>query len=255
MTEPKVWDDAQPFSFKGNSTGVLVIHGFTGCTQSMRPYGEALAARGYTVLGPRLPGHGTTVEDMAFRKYTEWTGEAERALQDLRSRCNRVFVTGLSMGGTITLYLAARFGEQIAGIIPVNALVVTEPLLRMTSILKYVVKTRPGVGSDIKKPESRESCYDQVPVPAAYELTRLLKATREGLPRVTAPALVIASREDHVVREPANAAHIMANLGSKDKKLLWLENSYHVATLDNDAELIFEEATEFIEGKKQKGGK
>ncbi len=250
MADPKVWDDAQPFYFKGNSTGALVIHGFTGSTQSMLPYGKALAARGYTVIGPRLPGHGTTVKDMAFRKYTEWTGEAEQALHKLRGQCDQVFVTGLSMGGTITLFLAANFGDEIAGIIPLNALVLTEPLLRLTSILQYLLKTRPGVGSDIKKPEAKESCYDQVPVAAAYELTRLLKVTREGLPRVRVPALVIASREDHVVREPANAEYIMAKLGSKDKKLLWLENSYHVATLDNDAELIFEQAAEFIESKK-----
>ena len=250
MADPKIWDDAQPFYFKGNSTGVLVIHGFTGCTQSMLPYGKALAARGYTVIGPRLPGHGTTVEDMAFRKYTEWTGEAERALQELRGQCDRVFVTGLSMGGTITLTLAAKYGDKIDGIIPLNALVITEPLLRLTPILKYLLKTRPGVGSDIKKPEAKESCYDQVPVAAAYELTRLLKVTREGLPRIHAPALVIASREDHVVPEPINAETIVANLGSKNKELLWLENSYHVATLDNDAALIFEKAAEFIENKK-----
>ena len=247
MTEPKIWDNAQPFSFQENSRGVLVIHGFTGSTQSMLPYGKALAARGFTVRGTRLPGHGTTVEDMAVRKYTEWTGEAEQALQELSEKCNRVFVTGLSMGGTITLYLAANFGDKIAGIIPLNAMVLTEPLLRLTPILKYLVKTRPGVGSDIKKPGSKESCYDQVSVPAAYELTRLLKVTREGLPRVGVPALVIASREDHVVPEPANAEYIMASLSSKDKNLLWLENSYHVATLDNDAELIFEKAADFIE--------
>ncbi len=250
MADPQIWDDAQPFYFKGNSTGVLVIHGFTGCTQSMLPYGKALAARGYTVIGPRLPGHGTMVEDMALRKYTEWTGEAERALQELRGQCERIFVTGLSMGGTITLHLAAVFGGKIAGIIPVNALILTDPLLRLTAVLKYLVKTRPGVGSDIKKPEAKESCYDQVSVAAAHELTRLLQVTREGLPRVSAPALVIASREDHVVPEPANAAYIMSNLGSKDKEMLWLENSYHVATLDNDAEFIFEQAAEFIESKR-----
>ncbi len=115
------------------------------------------------------------------------------------------------------------------------------------AILKYMVKRRPGVGSDIKKPECKESCYDQVPVAAAHALTRLLKVTREGLTRVRVPALIIASREDHVVKEPVNAEHIMANLGSKNKELLWLENSYHVATLDNDAELIFGQAGSFIE--------
>ena len=173
-------------------------------------------------------------------------------MQELCGKCDRVFVTGLSMGGTITLTLAAGFGDKIAGIIPVNALALTEPLLRLTPILKYLLKTRPGVGSDIKKLECTELCYDQVPVPAAYELTRLLKVTRESLPRVSMPAQIIASREDHVVQEPANAEYIMANLGSKDKNLLWLENSYHVATLDNDAELIFEQAAEFIERKKLK---
>ena len=83
--------------------------------------------------------------------------------------------------------------------------------------------------------------------PAAYELTRLLKSMREALPRVSVPALIIASRQDHVVREPANAQYIVANIASKNKEILWLENSYHVATLDNDAELIFEQAANFIE--------
>ena len=246
MGEVKVWDDAQPFFFEGNETGVLVIHGFTGSTQSMLPYGESLAARGYTVKGPRLPGHGTTVEDMASRKYTEWTGEAEKALKELSGRCARVYVTGLSMGGTLTLWLAARHPDKIAGIIPVNALALTRPIFKMAPFLK-ILRTVPGVGSDIKKPECKESCYEKVPVAAVCELTKLLAEMREGLPRVKAPALVIASRVDHVVAEPANAEYIMANLGSAEKELLWLDNSYHVATLDNDAPLIFERAADFIE--------
>jgi carboxylesterase len=252
MTEPMVWDDARPFLFEGNSTGVLVIHGFTGCPQSLLPYGKALAARGYTVRGPRLPGHGTRVEDLAFRKYTEWTGEAEGALRELKVKCERIFVTGLSMGGTIALTLAAQYGDQIAGVIPINAPALTDPLLRMAPLLKTLVKTRPGVGSDIKNSEHKESCYDRVPVSAASELTKLLKVIRAILPRVRVPALVMASREDHVVREPANADYIMTHLGSKDKEMLWLENSYHVATLDNDMELIFEQAGRFIE-KHSKG--
>lgn len=253
MAEPKVWDDAQPFSFEGNSTGVLVIHGFTGSTQSMLPYGETLAAKGYTVVGPRLPGHGTTVEDMATRKYTEWTGAAERALKELSGKCDRVFVTGLSMGGTITLWLAARYPDRIAGVVPVNALALTKPIFKLAPLLKFL-KTVPGVGSDIKKPECKESCYGKVPVAAVCELTKLLAEMREGLPRVTAPALVVASRVDHVVSEPSNANYIMANLGSKEKEMLWLENSYHVATLDNDAGLIFERAAAFIERQLEREG-
>ncbi len=255
MAEPEVWEDAQPFAFEGGPTGVLVIHGFTGSTQSMLPYGEGLAAKGHTVLGPRLPGHGTSVEDLAARKHTEWTGEAERALEELAGKCERVFVTGLSMGGTITLWLAARHPDQVAGIIPINALALAKPVFKLAPLLKYVVKQVPGVGSDIKKPDCRESCYDRVPVAAVCELAKLLAEMREGLARVSAPALVIASRVDHVVPEPANADHIMANLGSGEKEMLWLEDSYHVATLDNDAELIIEKAGEFIEGRLERAKK
>ena len=138
---------------------------------------------------------------------------------------------------------------------PINALALTKPMLRLAPMLKYLVKAVPGVGSDIKKPECKESCYEKVPIPAVCELTQLLKIMREGLPRVTVPALVIASRVDHVVAEPSNAEYIMANLASKDKKILWLENSYHVATLDNDAELISARAIEFVEKQLVPAGK
>ncbi len=246
MVEPEVWEEAKPFFFEGGEVGALVIHGFTGCAQSMRPYGEGLAKRGFTVLGPRLPGHGTSVEDMSKRKYTEWTFEVERALAELSKRCRRVFVTGLSMGGTLTLWLASRHREEVAGIIPINALVLATTLMKAAPFVGKVLRRVPGVGSDIKKPGARELCYDKVPVPAVGELTRLLKEVRAGLPRISAPALVVASRVDHVVKEPDNAESIMRELGSREKELLWLEDSYHVATLDNDAELIVERAAAFI---------
>jgi len=246
MVEPEVWEEAQPFFFEGGPVGVLVIHGFTGCTQSMRPYGEGLAGHGFTVLGPRLPGHGTSVEDMSARKYTEWTFEVERALAELGKRCEKVFVTGLSMGGTLTLWLASRHRDEVAGIIPINALVLVTTLMRVAPLVSRVVRRVPGVGSDIKNPEARELCYDKVPVPAVGELTRLVKEAREGLPGVSAPALVVASRVDHVVKEPDNAQCILRELGSREKELLWLEDSYHVATLDNDVELIIDKAAAFI---------
>lgn len=246
MIEPEVWEEAKPFFFEGGPVGVLVIHGFTGCTQSMRPYGEGLAARGFTVLGPRLPGHGTSVEDMSKRKYTEWTFEVERAFGELGKKCEKVFVTGLSMGGTLTLWLASRHREKVAGIIPINALVLATTLMKIAPLVGKIVRRVPGVGSDIKRQGVRELCYDKVPVLAVGELTRLLKEAKESLSRVSAPALVIASRVDHVVKEPDNAEHILRELGSREKELLWLENSYHVATLDDDAELIVERAAAFI---------
>lgn len=242
----EVWPDAQPFSFEGGKTGVLVVHGFTGCTQSMLPLGKGLAEAGFTVIGPRLPGHGTSVKDMSTRKWTEWTGEAEKGLKELLGRCDRVFVTGLSMGGTITCFLGERYDGKVAGLMPINAAVASlNPLLPLTPLAKYVLKTIPGVGSDIKDPGQKESCYDKVPVPAAAELYALMKVTRRDLAKITAPILVLSSREDHVV-PTTNGLYIMQHVGSADKEQVWLENSYHVATIDYDKDLIIERCVDFI---------
>jgi carboxylesterase len=242
----EVWSDAEPFSFEGGKTGVLVVHGFTGCTQSMQPLGEGLAAAGFTVTGPRLPGHGTSVKDMGTRKWEEWTGEAEKSLQELLDRCDKVFVTGLSMGGTITCFLGERYADKVAGLMPINAAVAKlNPMLPLTPIVKYVLKTIPGVGSDIKDPAAKESCYEKVPVPAAAELYELMKATKADIARITAPILIFSSREDHVV-STKNGPFILEHVSSTDREIVWLENSYHVATLDNDKQLIIDRCVEFI---------
>jgi carboxylesterase len=241
-----VWPDAQPFSFEGGKTGVLVVHGFTGCTQSMLPLGKGLAEAGFTVIGPRLPGHGTSVEDMATKTWQEWTGEAEKGLKELFGQCDKVFVTGLSMGGTITCYLGERYADKVAGLMPINAPVAKlNPLLPLTPVAKFVLKTIPGVGSDIKDPDSKESAYEKVPVRAAAQLHKLMVQTKKDLPKITAPILVMGSREDHVV-PTTNGPFIMEHVSSQDKEMVWLENSYHVATIDNDKDLIIRRCVEFV---------
>ncbi len=242
----EVWEDAQPFSFEGGKTGVLVVHGFTGCTQSMLPLGKGLADAGFTVIGPRLPGHGTTVQDMSTKTWQEWTGEAEKGLKDLLERCDKVFITGLSMGGTITCYLGERYADKVAGLMPINA-EVSKPTrgLSLASIMKYVVKTIPGVGSDIKDPDSKESCYDKVSVRAAAEFYELIKLTERDIAKITAPILIFTSREDHL-SPPANGPFILEHVSSQDKELVWLENSYHVATLDYDKDEIIKRCVEFV---------
>lgn len=242
----EVWTDAQPFSFEGGKTGVLLIHGFTGCTQSMKPLGEGLAEAGFTVLGPRLPGHGTSVEDMATKTWRDWTGEAEKGLKDLLDRCDKVFATGLSMGGTIACYLAEKYPEKIGGLMPINTPVSKQnPLLSLAKLSKYFMKTAPGVGSDIKDPDSKELCYDKVSVSASAELYDLTNAVKKNVHKITAPILIFKSREDHVVNME-NGPFLLEHVGSKDKELVWLENSYHVATLDNDKDEIIRRCVEFI---------
>jgi len=245
----KIIREAEPFCREGenqNHTGCLLIHGFTGTPQSMRPMGEYIAQQGITARGVRLEGHGTSVEDMSQTRYQDWIASAEEGLRELSQKCDKVFVSGLSMGGTITMYLAHGYPELVSGIIPICAPIEMRGLkMSLVPLLKHLIKTVPGVSNHIKDPAAYEVAYERMPLKSIHELIRLTARVRELLPEITRPALVFASREDKVV-PPENARHIKANLGSNQKELLWLENSYHVATLDYDREYIFKQSVAFM---------
>lgn len=244
--EPTIIAGAEPFRMEGNETGVLVSHGFTGTTQSVRPLGEALAAEGFTVAGPRLAGHGTTMEDHAKTTARDWISSIEEDLAWLEGRCEHVFFAGLSMGGMFSLYFAGFRPDLIRSIVPINACVfLGNPDLARIVFDPQAPPTVPGVGSDIKAKGVQELVYPEVPVPPLESFYAIMRVTDDLLPAVTCPALVLQSTEDHVV-PPPNGPHILERLGGEDKQLVWLENSYHVATLANDKDLIAELTVRFI---------
>jgi carboxylesterase len=246
MNTETIMPGAEPFHFPGNDIGVLVCHGFTGTTQSMRPLGQALAAAGYTVVGPRLAGHGVTPQAMAKTTAGDWIASVEEALATLRKSCSQIFMTGLSMGGTLTLYTAAKHADVIKGAIAINApVVIGSPDLAGLALDPAMPEFIPGIGSDIKDPNSKELAYTETPVASLKQIYLLAAVTRDLLPRISCPTLLMHSREDHLVNA-ANATRIIEHIGTKSVELLWLENSYHVATLDNDKELIARKAVEFI---------
>jgi carboxylesterase len=247
MSFTEVMPGAEPFYYEGSDVGCLVCHGFTGSPDSVRAWGEALANQGgLTVLGPRLAGHGTRPEDMALYTAEDWIRDVEHGLQMLRQRCRRVFCAGLSMGGTLSLYAAAVHPDWITGIVTVNAaLFLDNPEL---AALAFAENPPPAYGADVpdfKKAGVVEVCYPAVPVAAIRHLYALEAVTRDLLPRVTCPTLVFQSREDFAV-PPANGPFIVERVASTDKQLIWLENSYHVATLDNDQGLIIEQTLQFV---------
>lgn len=245
---PHVMQEAEPFFFNGNDIAVLVLHGFTGTTQSMRYFGQELHRRfGFTVRGPRLAGHGTTPDDMATTGFHDWISSCEEALHGLAASGRPVFVAGLSMGGTLALNLAARFSTIVHGIIPINSPVgIFEPPLAELVLNKSAPARVPGIGSDIKDPGASELAYSELPVSCAREVFVLVAATSAILSKITCPVLAMHSREDHVV-PPRNGQRILDSVGSDDVRLLWLNNSYHVATLDNDKDHIVQRAGRFIE--------
>jgi carboxylesterase len=226
--------------------GALVVHGFTGQPRSMRPWADHLAAAGLSVELPRLPGHGTAWQDMTVTRWDDWYAEVDRTFSLLKARCDTVFVMGLSMGGSLSLRLAEKRPDEVAGLVLVNPAVHTERWDRhLLPFVRHVVKAFPGIVNDIKRPGQDEGGYDKLPLQPAYSLQQGWAAIRADISKVTAPLLLLHSREDHVV-EPSNAAWILAHVASTDTTEIWLEDSYHVATLDNDAPLIFDESVKFV---------
>ena len=237
---------AEPWSADGDQVGVLLLHGFTGSPASMRPWGQALAEQRWTVRVPLLPGHGTSWQDMNLTTWEDWYAEADRTLRDLQSRCTSVFVMGLSMGGSLTLRLAEKHGTDISGIVLVNPAVHTERWDRhLLPVLQRFVGSFPGISNDIAKPGQDEVAYDKIPLKAAYSLSHLWRLTKDDLGDVTQPLLLLHSAVDHVV-EPSNSAYILGHVSSTDVREVVLADSFHVATLDYDAEIIVRDSIEFV---------
>lgn len=238
---------AEPYRHEGGDTAVLLCHGFTGTPQSLRPWGEYLAERGLTVSLPLLPGHGTRWQDLQVTGWQDWYAAVDREFAELSARHARVFVCGLSMGGALALRLAQRHGAAVAGVVLVNPSVKADSLqLKAVPVIRHFVPSVAGIASDIARPGSTEVGYDRTPLHAVHALSRFWRVVRAGLPQVTQPLLVLHSRVDHVVH-PSNSAAVLAEVGSADVTETVLERSYHVATLDHDAEQIFAESYAFVQ--------
>ncbi|HLM04809.1 MAG TPA: alpha/beta fold hydrolase [Blastococcus sp.] len=246
-----VMPGAEPFSFPGGEgpegrTGVLLVHGFTGTPMSMRPWGEHLAAEGFAVRCPLLPGHGTRWEDCNDHRHDQWTAMVDDAFDQLRAECDRVFVAGLSMGGTLSTRLAELRPDELAGLILVNPSLLTQRLdAKLLPLIARLTGSWAPIASDIKKPGIVELAYPKLPTRAMMQLRQLWAVTRADLPKVTVPVIVFHSAEDHVV-EPINSQVLLDGVSSEDTTEVVLRDSYHVATLDNDAPLIFERSVEWI---------
>lgn len=237
---------AEPFQADGGPIGVVLSHGFTGTPASMRPWARYLANAGYTVRLPLLPGHGTSWQDANRTSWPDWYSAVETAYRELAERCPVVFAAGLSMGGTLVTRLAEQHSEGITGLVLVNpAFATARRSARFARYLSWAVKSRPGIGGDIKKSGTREPGYERMPLRAFVSMQRLWQTTIDDLPRLTAPVLLYRSVTDHVVH-PSSAAVLKARANATTIREELLHDSYHVATLDNDAPGIFAGSVEFF---------
>jgi carboxylesterase len=243
---PTLLPGAEPWSHVGHGVGVLLLHGFTGNPNSMRRLGTAIAAAGFSVEVPRLPGHGTTIDDMQTTGWDDWLTEADAAYERLAGRGGPVVVGGQSMGGSLALALAVRHPE-VAGLVCVNPLTQPQPdeILDMVKGMVDEGQTSlPGIGSDIADPEATESAYEGIPLAPLLSMMYAVRLLQNDLAKIACPLLLLTSPQDHVV-EPAQSDFLAAAVAGPVERVS-LERSYHVATLDFDKDLIAERAVEFV---------
>ncbi len=234
-----------PWQADGGRTGFLLCHGFTGSPAAMRPWAEHLARAGFTVRLPRLPGHGTTWQDMDVTRWPDWFAAVERALHDLSGTCDAIFVGGLSMGGTLALRLAEVHPSRVTGLVLVNPSILSDRhSMRALPVVRRVVRSVGAVTNDIALADVDEQGYERTPLAALHSLTQFWRVVRADLPTITTPVLLLRSATDHIV-EPRNSEVILGHLSSSDVTEVVLEHSLHVATLDVDAPEIFARSVEF----------
>jgi carboxylesterase len=247
---------AEPLSADGHGhlakLGILVLHGFTGSPVSVRPLAELLSKRGFAIELPRLPGHGTRPLDLVPTRYADWRAEALAALTRLRSRTQQVFVVGLSMGGTLALDLATT--EAVDGVVTINAQILDRGglVVKLGPIIEKLLPMAPASAAGLTKNDIKkggdEDAYASVATAAGNSLVRALPQVRARLKSMTCPLLVIYSRDDHSV--PTDNSKVLPSLvgtPGANVAVLELQDSYHVATLDNDLPLIDSKVASFAE--------
>ncbi|MHB8378716.1 MAG: alpha/beta hydrolase [Acidimicrobiales bacterium] len=245
MTD-EVMPGCEPFSHHGGPTGLLVLHGFTGNPSSVRSIAERAARAGYSVELPRLPGHGTSVQDMISTTWADWSETAVVTFDELAARCDRVALVGLSMGGGLAAHVA-EVRPSVAGCVFINPLVKPpgpEMLEGIHLLLESGVETIDSIGSDIKREGAVESSYPATPLAPAKSLFDGIATVYENLKLISAPSLLLSSREDHVVTSD-NGDDLEAMVSGTVERI-WLEDSFHVATMDNDQELVESLTLDFL---------
>jgi carboxylesterase len=236
------------YFFEGSEPGCLLLHGFTGTPQNVRPLADYLARRGLTVSVPRIAGHGTSAEDLDLTGPDDWLATAEHALADLRRSCQQIMIAGISLGGTYALELARRHSDLMGVIVmaaPVLDIESLEPVVRDPNRPKAIPAPWANVGVLTNDITSGGICYMEMPLNALEKGMELIRAVRARLNEVRCPTLLIYGDADQIV-DKANGPYVFEQLGAADKRLLALADSSHEVTLDHDRERVMVEAYDFI---------
>ncbi len=242
---------AEPFSLEGNNVGCVLIHGLSSSPADVRPVGEFLNSKGYTVTAPLLPGHGTQIEDMFHYSWQDWYHQLEKTYESVAKKCSEVYLLGFSLGGLLVLQGAAR-GLPVTGIVSMAA-----PIY-MGNRWASLVPFAKGIKKYGKKEKSANAfsdsgriVYDRWVLHSVHEMLKLKDNIRRELPNIDKPVLIVHSKDDTVAL-PASAGYIHGSLtGAPFKMLKWLSRSEHIITMGPEKEEMFEQVDFFINNTKR----
>ncbi|WP_234120445.1 alpha/beta hydrolase [Clostridium hydrogenum] len=235
----------EEFFFKGNEIGCLLIHGFSSTPAEMRELGEKLKTEGYSVLGVKLAGHGTSLEEFETSKYTHWINSVKTAYDKLIASCSKIYIIGHSMGGVLALNIAENY--------PVDKLVLLAPALvnknKLTvflPILKHFIKYTEWPPEERPEEERKYLLgYNKIPLASACELSKLQRATRTNLNKLDKPILIIHSTKDNAIAEKGIDI-IEREVSSKEVKRILLNKCAHNITIECEKETVFKEVIKFL---------
>ena len=239
---------AEPFLLRGNGNGVLLLHGFSGSPAEMRLMGGHLHAAGFTVFATRLPGHGTEVRDLARSNWMDWYGAALDGWHILRSFCEQVHVVGLSMGALLALKLASE--RPVGKLVSLGApIYLFDKRIAFLSLYRIFLRYAPKKIRVYEAGSEYVVGYDKLPLSSLASLLDLIGSVKRDLAKIQCPTLIMHARRERTVR-PESAEYIFDQLTTSAKKLIWLEKSGHIMTVDIERALVFQAVTDLLrEGK------
>jgi carboxylesterase len=259
----------------GGDAGVLLSHGITGSPAEMKPLVRKLAAAGFTVSCPALAGHCSTLRELKRTRWTDWYASLEAALRALRERCSTIFVSGLSMGALMALKLAADHPEAVNGVATLSATFFYDgwnvPRFRQRYLLPLALHSplrffyswhEPApygikderirniiaavyAGDAAQRPEKYG--YSEFPGVTIRETFRLIKAVKRDLGRITAPLLIVHATEDDMATLE-NARFLASRVASASVDTFFVDDTYHVLTLDRRKHDVASRVAEFFLG-------
>lgn len=238
---------AQPFDLEGGDHALLMIHGFTGSPSHMRYIGDKVHAAGYSVRGILLPGHGTSVEDMAQSSGTQWLDACSQALLEMKQKYRRVSVAGLSMGGILSLLLAESL-DPACVILFAPAMKYRRRMNNLSPVVKRFMPVMKG-GARRDPPDTFLYDYDfgypDTPVAKVEDMTRLQREAWEHIADVKCPAIVFQSHGDNSVHRLVPDM-IMQRISSPVKEICWVDRSSHVLTLGPERDYVAARVIDFL---------